>query len=921
MSDPHPFNDSDPVPIRPDIWSHPPDPDASTWRQWDSADQNDAATALETHVVDTNERIQHFAPSATIADSRLLRTLAYLHDMGKMTEWFQNHLADKPIPSSEIPSQEHTHHARFGAFVVSHALDAQGFDNRTTLLGTVAVLKHHGVLPNIEDFEEYQRAPDNAEYGLVGEKADTINANAAALADRFLTTATDGATSWDACYTELQDRWLMQDLAFDTMTLVDDEFYDDLLVVWSTLNIADTTSAAHIPLSSLQAQDEGMVADALPNHIAEFPTATEELTQQLNALRTESRRRAVANVPDFYASDTNIGRITLPTGFGKTYTSLQCGLDLTERYEQDHGGTSRLIYALPYTSIIDQTAEEIEDVFSRPPSECSGDEEPFVVDGSTRHATIDHHLSDVTSDESTFETDSLTSRDRALIDDAWRSKLTLTTFVQLFESLAGPYKSQSLKLSALQDSVVLLDEPQALPTSWWALVGRLAIILTERYNATVIALTATQPEIFEQSTHTDTPYTLVDMDEPLPNITPQVIDADNPLEFIEERPRVDYIVDQSVETDDLTLEYRDAANRIAQKLDSNGLPHSALAICNTVNSARELTDHLLLHNRNTVNINEAYFDALTDPTLPDEPLDLDPNDVLACATTPTSGDPQYVVHLTTRHRPCDRQALIRLCKQFIEQDVPLVLISTQLIEAGVDISFDTLYRDRAPLPSLVQAAGRCNREFGGNTREATVWELGTVSDAGTQTPAEIIYSTLGYGEPLEATDETLLRTANASNTIPEATLIRDGVQMFYNQYHIRARPMADPGLVDLADECEAETLGRENLIDQQRSIDIVVPITDAEQRRVETLVSRAQNGDSSAAVALQQMQMLTVGVPAYESNDDEIMALQGMTTEIPQRDGLYAAADPNDPAYTVDMYEDTYGVRTLPGMSSLTFTR
>jgi len=201
-----------------------------------------------------------------------------------------------------------------------------------------------------------------------------------------------------------------------------------------------------------------------------------------------------------------------------------------------------------------------------------------------------------------------------MLGESWRSGVVLTTFVQLFESLAGPTNAQGLKLPALANSVIVLDEPQTLSKPWWPAIRRLTETLTEEFGATIISMTATQPTLFTEAPQLES--------------VPLVTDVDEHFNATE---RVTYAVDDSVWNYPETppLSHDSAAQRVVDSvLDETNDPSacSAMAICNTILSSRELTKHIGEKGRKTAgrsvtHLGEIYEDVLRKQTRPQRGID------------------------------------------------------------------------------------------------------------------------------------------------------------------------------------------------------------------------------------------------------------------------------------------------------------
>ncbi|WP_129113881.1 CRISPR-associated endonuclease Cas3'' [Halegenticoccus tardaugens] len=830
--------------INPALWSHPPEKLSDGLLR--------PATPLQTHLWDVERRMRVLG---TLNDP-LVVAVAGLHDIGKLTTWFQQYIRD------EIPPGNKTHHSHIGGAVVNYALSEHGdaeLDDQ--LVGALAVLKHHGALPDMQGgagaFAQQFGDPHggNAEtYDAIEQKLDNIDSNsdARAVAESLINRATAGQGSWTRCKKHIKARENLPKLAKNASHVVSHvndsggDFYAHLVDTWTTLTLADTTSAAHIALEELSCGT--LDSEAVDQYIENFDAATDAREADLNEIRDLAREIALGRVESFLEADTQVANLTLPTGFGKTLTSTQVGLTLAGRKATRTGRPSRVVYALPFTSIIDQTADELASVF---------------FDAGALDLAVHHHLADVSPDEEPFETDALAERDRMLIRDSWRQQFTLTTFVQLFESLAGPRKSQGLKLPSLRNAVVILDEPQALPPEWMNLVSRLCRVLTDRYNAHVISMTATQPKLFELFAHTPDPFALVEADD-------SAFSTASPMSFIDAHPRVRYTIHPSADSTTANSPFppEDAAATLM-----DGIESPTLAICNTVSSSRTLATHASDYvGEETLNEQFAEWVAEQDKS------DFDADGFVASLDT----DRPLVAHLTTRHRPFDRLALIGVAKRLCKLNAPFLFVSTQLIEAGVDVSFDRLYRDFAPAPSIVQAAGRCNRSFDSERQDVCIWKLASAEDS--QPPSEVIYSTLAFGDPLAAT-ETALEEHREGKHVAETAMISEVVDKYYSAYHTTSGT-TETSLPVLVDEANCATLSTKHIIDQQSSIDVLVPRTDTEAKKIAQLAVQA-DVNKQAVQEARGMQSITVSIPAYRSNQDNLNRLRTHLLPVDEDIGLY----------------------------------
>lgn len=588
-----------------------------------------------------------------------------------------------------------------------------------------------------------------------------------------------------------------------------------------------------------------------------------------------------------FDAEGDVGLLTLPTGLGKTFTGISAAFTLRDRTyeERDLDFRPTVIYALPYTSIIEQTREHFED------------DRIWGADPASREFTVHHYLSDtVTELDSETDADGEADTDGSvppprMLGESWRSGVVLTTFVQLFESLAGPTNAQGLKLPALANSVVILDEPQALSKPWWPVIRRLTRTLTEEFDATIVSMTATQPTLFTEAPEIETVPLLTDIGA-----------------HFEAAEQVTYVVDDSVwnHPDASPLGHEAAARRIVtQVLDPTAdepAARSTMAICNTILSSRRLTERVIEAGRevsgvSVTHVGETYEEVLEDRTpSPDDPSAVTPqsrprSEDLADETLRRLGFDEnddetwvrmnnpserglFVGTFNSRYRPYDRRALIRVAEELATADVPFVFVSTQAVEAGVDISFARIYRDLAPLDSIVQAAGRCNRSFEWGERggEVTVWFLADPDDTDKSPPGTYVYETPDVGGHLDLVARTI-RTAveeasEPPDAVPETTFTRDAIERYFAA--VDSQVTDRKGLVAAIEECDGRTLGRASLIDETyETVDVIIAVTPFDRALIDRMSDAfGVRNEPRGFELLNDLADLRVSVPVSDVEDN-----------------------------------------------------
>jgi CRISPR-associated endonuclease Cas3-HD len=775
---------------------------------------------LRDHLDDVARRASEIVPDeATTPDDvslqQVVKTLAYVHDFGKATTFFQKYLRHGTEPDHK-PCR---YHAPIGSFAAYYALDAQGFETETCLAGFVAVAKHHGRLPDVTQYiHDRAYTSENSTGGAqtndeqlqaaIAMQLNDIEDHVPGLASDIFDAATAGDGSWDGFRYSYKDLLgeIADAVATESGTTVNRESlsescYGLALEIWGSLVLADKTSAAsrseetdsdstyEAKQPSLQMLDE-YVADLEASSSAD-PEGSR--TEQLNHYRSRARSAVVENAEQFAEAGGGVATLTLPTGMGKTLSGLSAAQTV-----RDELGGERVVYALPFTSIIDQVVDEVEDIYE--------------TDTLGRLLTAHHHLSETKIvDEDDVDADDADKNDdvAGMLAESWRAGLTVTTFVQLFESLAGPANKQSMKIPALRDSVVILDEPQSLPLDWWKLVPRLVAILTEQYGATVIAMTATQPKLFDEITERGA------------DVTELVGDPDV---YFRATERVQYELDASteryIEAQEAPKSYADAGSELLSAVDSGA---STLAVCNTIDSARALFDELTDTQDSLFNVGDIYADELSTV---ETTADIDPETL---ATRIAEQSDRSILHLSTRLRPVDRLQLIETAKELTDNGHNLITVSTQLIEAGVDISFDRVYRDLAPIDSIVQAAGRCNRSFEREQGRVIVWWL-DVPDEQQKTPAEAVYNRGATLLPVAA--ETLDSVREKDEPLSEVAVARIAVTEYYETLHTD-KNVGKQEYAEYVDDVRGDKLAKLSLIDHRNAVDIIISRTEAERRQIE----------------------------------------------------------------------------------------
>jgi len=346
----------------------------------------------------------------------------------------------------------------------------------------------------------------------------------------------------------------------------------------------------------------------------------------------------------------DISILNMPTGSGKTLCSLKISL---EKIRSSEGRKKRIIYVIPFTSIIEQTAEEFEELFGE------------YTDILQHHSNFDFDMKQKKNDEKekTAEEEPDTVQKMKLASENWDVPVVITTSVQFFESLYHYRSSRLRKLHNMADSIIIFDEIHTLPLGYLIPCLKGIGYLTKYLNSEAIFLSATMPdysELFQKH---------------LPNSQIQELVPDKSDFSYFQKCSYHWLGQTDFET-------------IIQKTENY---QSSLIIVNKKDTARAL--YQMLDGKK--------------------------------------------FHLSTNMTPCDRSETIQKIRTALKNKEKITVVSTSLIEAGVDLDFETVFRELAGLDSILQAGGRCNREGRRSSGDVFVFSTDMKMKGEFQTRAEV----------------------------------------------------------------------------------------------------------------------------------------------------------------------------------------
>lgn len=571
---------------------------------------------LDDHLVRVAEQCGAFA--AVFGYRTWGYAIGLLHDVGKASDAFQRRLRHATAVVD---------HSTLGASI------ARALYSRSTQRGfpgalmAYAIAGHHGGMPNgIAQSVGSHRRPLESRLAELDSDASTAPTRAAidALFSTGVLTAPhpeslellrplEHPTRGNAQSAKVANQ--LNALSLNTTArmlyscLVDADYLDTERVMApdeQALRAETRTSSLHELLAMLE------------EHLHKLAASPESDTP-VNA----ARRQLAADCRNAAAAEPGLFTLTAPTGSGKTKSVVLFGLMHAIRH-----GMQRIVFALPFTTLVEQTADVLRGIFGA-------------------DNVLEHHSNyDFEAAE-----DKGRLRERLAVQN-WDAPIVVTTNVQLFESLFANTPSKCRKVHNIANSVVVLDEAQTIPDG--VLSASLAMIeeLCIDFGASVVLSTATQPALEHIWPFGSKPHEIVRHRDEIESAFAN---------------RVDYVMRGSLPLQQLVSELASG--------------EQCLCVVGTTAKAREVYTELATKLRAS--------GEMTPDELPSE---------------------SSLYHLSANMTPEHRSLLIEHIKARLNKGDVCRVVSTQLIEAGVDVDFGIVYRELAGIDSLIQASGRCNRE-------------------------------------------------------------------------------------------------------------------------------------------------------------------------------------------------------------------
>ncbi len=550
-----------------------------------------------------------------------------LHDLGKYTKKFREYILEAVNNPKSPPKRGSVDHSTAGGKLLYELFHTEKSNPYKQIVAEIvgnAIISHHAYL---QDFLNPNDLESNYLRRVRDKKSDEL--------DEFETTK---RTFFEHIMSEKDFHAYTDKATIELETFLAKkplkEFEKQLMFltkfIFSAVIDADRTNTRLF--------EEKKTVESIINHEELFGIYYEKLMTKVNSFKKDQNANTPINVLRAEMSEqceifaeklSGIYTLSIPTGGGKTLASLRYALKHAKLYNK-----TRIIYVVPYTTIIEQNADEVRKILQ--------DTENI----------LEHH-SNVIEDEGVNDSDEhqdgiMSSQQKLkLAKDNWDSPIIFTTMVQFLNVFYAKGSRNIRRLHNLSESVIIFDEVQKVPISCVSLFNQALNFLKTYGRSSIVLCTATQPAL---------------------NFVKQKLDVHTDVEMID---NLDYVITafKRVEIIDKATNETFNNDKLAEFINTElEEVNSILVILNTKSVVRDLYTQLKEQESNT-----------------------------------------SIYHLSTSMCAAHRSEILEEIKQQLKDGKKIICISTQLIEAGVDISFECVIRSLAGLDSLAQAAGRCNR--------------------------------------------------------------------------------------------------------------------------------------------------------------------------------------------------------------------
>ncbi|MEK4149492.1 CRISPR-associated helicase Cas3' [Robertmurraya sp. FSL W8-0741] len=573
---------------------------------------------VEKHLLEVKELAESYGEK--IGVKHIAGLAGMLHDFGKFTNEFRTYILEAVNNPEAPPKRGSVDHSTAGGkllYVMFHEKNIKEFTGKLAEIVGNAIISHHSYL------KDFLNPSLESDYLLrVSEKK---LAEFETSKESFFTYVMSEPDFID--YVEQAAEELKAFMKKEPSKSSEYKYMFLTKMIFSALIDADRTNTRLF--------EENKPFDPQENHDLLFQTYYDRLMSKIESFQQHENANSPINLlrsemseqcDRFAEKPSGIYTLSIPTGGGKTLASLRYALKHAQKYHKKH-----IIYVVPYTTIIEQNAEEVRKILQE-------DEN-----------ILEHHSNVIDDDHDNDENQDgfMNSKQKLkLAKDNWDSPIIFTTMVQFLNVFYAKGSRNIRRLHNLTESVIIFDEVQKVPIPCVSLFNDALNFLKEYGQSSIVLCTATQPalDFVEHKLEVNTDAEMIDRID-------HVIDAFKRVDI------VDMATEQTFSNERLT-------DFIIEKIDE---VQSLLVILNTKSVVKDLYEKLK------------------------ESIDI------------------TVYHLSTSMCAAHRNSILGEVREQLEVGNKVICVSTQLIEAGVDVSFECVIRSLAGLDSIAQAAGRCNR--------------------------------------------------------------------------------------------------------------------------------------------------------------------------------------------------------------------
>ncbi len=619
---------------------------------------------LKDHLRTTANECQDSIPPTLRFDSiqvdqikELSYAIAVLHDLGKYTSYFQDYLVRKV----KSPLKTHAHISACLAYIylLDKMKQLEESEKNASILSFFAYLViryHHGDLKVENNFLPDKNTQNELLQQLenIKKRSDLIEKE---LQSFFQLTSEE--------IKRVKELTCLSDRKFSLLPSIlrvnwkSDKWYFLLLYLFSLLIDRDKLSSAGLKKQEIQQgsivnirrylEEKEKNEQIMMKNLDEKEKQGKLLMKKMREQARNSIIQTFKEISDETIRQNRIYTLTAPTGIGKTLASLEIALMMQERVEHLEGYRPRIITAIPFINIIEQNKEVYKEVLT------------------DLEIIVQHRYADLAKKDNLTTDKELPLYQKSLLVESWEGDVILTTFVQFWQSLFTGKNRLVKKVNKLAGSIVIFDEVQSIPEIYLPLIGAMIQKIGDYYGTRFILMTATQPKIIEFGNEL-----LKDKNDSRDN---------GPIELLSDHEMYFGKMKRTKLIPDLDKEFTSESfiSWFLTMWDSwpftmPDQPFSVLIVVNTIRRSIELFEKLKTLKENGEIDSEVQL-----------------------------------YYLSTNIIPKQRREVIKKIKENLRKK-KLILISTQTIEAGVDLDFDIGIRDLAPIDSIIQTAGRVNRE-------------------------------------------------------------------------------------------------------------------------------------------------------------------------------------------------------------------